>query len=109
MRPGDYVIEAVKNCYQPLKQKLAVAAEKNQDFKFSMTRQPGRLSIQAHQADVPADIIKGARILIDGQDRGVTPLIGSEVKPGRRSINIQAENYRSPQHRFRFARPVNGS
>ena len=95
MRPGFYVLEAVKSCYQPLKQEMAVAGEKNQDFKFSMTRQPGRLSIQAHQADVPADLIAGARILIDGQDHGVTPLTGAEVAPGRRSIDIQAENYQA--------------
>ena len=93
MRPGDYVLKAVKECFQPLQNKLTVTAQKTQDFKFMMTRQPGRLSFQAHQADVPAVKLTGALILIDGRQRGHTPLTGLEVKPGRRSVVARAENF----------------
>jgi len=93
MRPGEYVLKAVKECFQPLQNKLAVTAEKTQDFKFIMTRQPGRLSFQAHQADAPAVSLAGALILIDGRQRGRTPLTGLEVKPGHRSVTARAENF----------------
>jgi len=93
MRSGDYVLEAEKECFELLQQKFVVTQDKTQNFKFSMTRQPGQLSIQAHQADATAVMLADALILIDGRQRGRTPLNGLEVKPGRRDITVQAENY----------------
>ena len=93
IRPGDYVLEASKKCYQPLRQNLPVTNEKKQNYKFDMTRQPGNLTFRAHQADAPAVLLAGAVILIDGQERGRTPLTGLEVQPGRRSVMVRAENY----------------
>ncbi len=95
MRSGDYVLAAVKECFQPLQKKIVVAEERTQNFKFLMTRQPGQLSFQAHQADAPAVTLAGALILIDGKQQGRTPLTGLQVKPGRRSITVQAENYQA--------------
>ena len=93
IRPGDYALEAFKKCYLPLQQNLRVTKEKQQNYEFAMTRQPGSLSFQAHQADSPAVVLAGAVILIDGQERGHTPLTGLEVRPGRHRITIRAENY----------------
>jgi formylglycine-generating enzyme required for sulfatase activity len=97
IRPGDYVLDAFKKCYQPLRQNLPVTKVKQQSYKFDMTRQPGILSFQAHQADVPAVVLADAAILIDGQERGRTPLAGLDVQPGRRSITVRAENYQAWQ------------
>lgn len=94
MRSGDYILEAGKECYQPLQKKFVVAKDKIQNFNFSMTRQPGQLSFQAHQADAPAVTVAGA-VLIDGKEQGHTPLNGLEVQPGRRSITVLAENYQT--------------
>jgi len=93
MRSGDYILEADKECFEPLQEKFAVAQDKTQNFQFSMTRQPGQLSFRAHQADAPAVTLANALVLIDGRQRGSTPLTGLKVKPGRRSITVQAENY----------------
>ena len=57
MRSGDYVLEAEKECFEPLQQKFVVTQDKTQNFKFSMTRQPGQLSIQARQADAAAVMV----------------------------------------------------
>ena len=95
MRSGDYVLEAEKECFEPLQQKFVVAQDKTQNFKFSMTKQPGKLSIQAHQADAAAVMLTDALILVDGRQRGRTPLNRLEVKPGRRNITVQAENYQA--------------
>jgi formylglycine-generating enzyme required for sulfatase activity len=95
MRSGDYVLVADKECFEPLQEKFVVAQDKTQNFQFSMTRQPGQLSFRAHQADAPAVTLAGALVLIDGRQRGPTPLTGLKVKPGRRSITVQAENYQA--------------
>jgi formylglycine-generating enzyme required for sulfatase activity len=97
MRPGVYSLQAVKECFQPLEQKLTVADEKNRHFNFTMTKQPGRLSIQAHQADNPSVMLAGALIFIDGKEIGRTPLSEVGVKPGPRSLSIKAENYQTRQ------------
>ncbi|MEJ2166720.1 MAG: PEGA domain-containing protein [Desulfobacterales bacterium] len=94
MRPGDYELQAVKECFQPLAQRLTVADEKGQHFNFKMTRQPGRLTVQAHQADKSAVMIEGARISIDGKEIGRTPLSEAGVAPGPRRLSIEAENYK---------------
>jgi len=97
LRSGDYFLEAAKECFVPLQQKFVVAKGKSQNFNFSMTRQPGQLSFQAHQADAPTVALAGAFISIDDRPQGLTPLSGLEVKPGRRRIAIQAEKYQTLQ------------
>lgn len=103
MRPGDYVLEAAKECFQPLREALVVQAAKTQEFKFALTREPGRLSLTAHQADAPTITLAGALVSIDGQPRGRTPLTGLAVEPGRRSLTVQAENYQAWQAEIEVA------
>jgi len=95
MQSGDYIIEAEKECFQPLQEKFAVAKDRRQNFKFSMARLPGILSFTAHQVDHPAALVADALIMIDGQKQGRTPLSGLQVEPGRRSITAQAKNYQA--------------
>jgi formylglycine-generating enzyme required for sulfatase activity len=95
MRSGDYVLEAAKKCYQPFQQKFVVAEEKSQVFEFSMTKQPGKLSFQTHGTEAPSVRLAGALVLIDGLERGRTPLNGLEVMPGPRNLTIQAQNYQA--------------
>jgi formylglycine-generating enzyme required for sulfatase activity len=95
LRPGHYLLAADKTCFQPMQEKLVVAQARTQNFNFSMTRQPGRLSFRAHQADAPAVLLPGALVMIDGRQLGRTPLAGLEVLAGRRSLSVQAENYQA--------------
>ncbi|UCD78525.1 MAG: PEGA domain-containing protein [Desulfobacterales bacterium] len=95
MRPGAYTLQAAKECFQPLEQQLTVVDDKGQHFNFTLAKQPGRLSIQAHQADKPSITLEGAHIFIDGQEIGRTPLSGVTVKPGPGSLAIEAENYQT--------------
>jgi len=93
LRPGKYNLHAVKECYYPLEQPFEVGAEKSQDVRFQMEKLPGRLSLQAHQSGKPAVLLDGARVMIDGQELGFTPVSNLEVKAGRRILEIQANNY----------------
>jgi len=93
MQPGKYIIEAEKECFQPLQEKFAVAKDRRQNFKFSMTRLPGILSIEAYRFGHPTALVADALIEIEGRQQGRTPLSGLQVEPGRRMITVRAENY----------------
>ena len=95
MRPGAYQLQAVKECFEPLAHRLTVTDAKSQHFNFAMIRQPGRLTIQAHQADAPSVRLEGALISIDGKEIGRTPLSGVSVKPGPGRLSIKAEKYQT--------------
>ena len=95
MLPGAYQLQAVKECFEPLEHRLTVADEKSQHFNFTMIRQPGRLTIKAHQADSPSLMLEGAQISIDGKQIGRTPLSGVSVKPGPGRLSVEAENYQT--------------
>jgi formylglycine-generating enzyme required for sulfatase activity len=93
LRPGRYILRASKKCYQPLEQPFEVGEAKSQSVEFQMEKLPGRLSVQTHPSDKPTQPLHGARVMIDGQPVGITPLANLEVKAGRRALQIQADNY----------------
>jgi formylglycine-generating enzyme required for sulfatase activity len=93
MRPGEYTLEAARQCYELLNQRFVVGDEKRQELKFSMIKIPGRLSFQAHRSDKPAVILAGARVFIDGKEVEGTPAAEVEVSSGRHAVEIRAEKY----------------
>jgi formylglycine-generating enzyme required for sulfatase activity len=95
LRPAKYQLHAVKECYYPLEEPFEVGAEKSQEVRFQLEKLPGRLSLQAHQADKPEVLLNGARVIIDGQELGFTPVSNLEVKAGQRVLEIQADNYQN--------------
>jgi len=97
LRPGLYQLRADQDCFEPLERQLKVTEEKSQVFDFTMTRQPGRLNVQAHQADAPSLLLEGALISIDGNQAGRTPLSEISVQPGTRQLSIAADDYQTQQ------------
>ena len=93
MRPGEYKLEASKNCYQTLKEPFRITKKQRQTRSFRMEKLPGRLSVQVHDAENPGILIKGAGVRIDAQEMGVTPIRAIEVKAGNRRLHITATNY----------------
>ena len=93
LRPGTYTLRATKECYIALAQPFEVGSEKSQTLRFKMERLPGRISVQTHPDGRPGVPLTGARLIIDGQEVGVTPISNLEVKAGSRVFEIQAENY----------------
>lgn len=93
MRPGEYTLRAFKQCYHPLEKSIKIADEKSQTLNFFMEKLSGRLSLQVHQAESPSVVVDGAGVLIDGEEVGVAPIVGLEVKSGRRRVEIRAKNY----------------
>ena len=93
LRPGKYTLHASKDCYFALKQPFEVGTDKNQTIRFKMEKLPGRISIRAHPTGDPDTPLTGARVMIDGQEFGRTPISNMEVKAGLRVVEIQAEHY----------------
>ena len=98
LRPGEYTLEAARQCYKLLKQRFVVGDEKSQELKFSMAKIPGRLSFQAHRSDKPAVILGGAQVFIDGTEVKGTPAEAVEVSPGRHAVEIRVEKYQEQQN-----------
>jgi formylglycine-generating enzyme required for sulfatase activity len=93
LRPGEYTLTALKRCYEPLSQSIKVASERSQTLKLQMEKLPGVVSLRVHQQEQSSVEIEGARIHIDGEEVGTTPVQEQKVRPGRRSVEIFAKNY----------------
>ena len=93
MRPGEYNLEATKQCFELLAKRFAVSDDKSQELKFSMTKLPGRLSFQAHRSDKPSVLLEKARVYIDGREVKKSQVQALAVNPGRHVVEIRAERY----------------
>jgi formylglycine-generating enzyme required for sulfatase activity len=93
LRPGSYTLHATKECYLALEQPFEVGTDKSQAIRFEMQRLPGRISLQTHQSGNPTAFVKGARVIIDGSEVGVTPISNLEATAGLRVLEIQMANY----------------
>jgi formylglycine-generating enzyme required for sulfatase activity len=86
LRPGPYTLVAEKEGYRRLETEIAVTDEANQSFRFRLEALPGYLAI-----DIGG--LTGARVLVDGQEVGVTPLDPVELSAGEHRVVIRAERH----------------
>jgi formylglycine-generating enzyme required for sulfatase activity len=93
LRPGEYTLTASKQCYEPLSQSIKVAGERSQTLKLQMEKLAGVVSLRVLQEEPSSFEIEGARIQIDGEAVGTTPIQELKVKPGRRAVEVFAKNY----------------
>jgi formylglycine-generating enzyme required for sulfatase activity len=84
--PGDYIVEARAPGYRVLKAQISVAFREAPSFEFKLRKLPGLLSLTTPP-------IAGARILIDGQEKGSSPLKNLEVEAGQREIRVVSRRY----------------
>ena len=94
LRPGTYRLTADKEGYEPLSTHIAIGAQARQTVALSMVKLPGRLTITTHVADQPASVVSAARIRIDQDVVGETPLNDLEVAAGAHQLQIEAPLYR---------------
>lgn len=85
LRPGDYTLNLMAKGYQPLTTSVTVTREDSQVVTLQMSPLPGRISIDS----VPA----GAKVLVDDEPVGETPLEDLPLAAGTRWIRLQAERY----------------
>ena len=79
MRPGSYTLAVDAAGYHPYRDTLTVTAEDSQVVQVIMQALPGRLEITSTPP--------GARVLVDGETVGETPLSELPVEAGSRVLD----------------------
>ena len=97
LRPGKYTLQAEEPCYAPLEVRLVVGKEKRQSFQMTLPKLAGKLSVRAHPKDAPAEDIRGARVYLDGQEVGHTPLTELAVSAGVQRLEVRADRFQEFQ------------
>ncbi len=87
VRPGEYTVVAERPGYRRLEERLVVTGAANQSYRYELEPLPGRLSVSVEPADA------GARVAIDGVDRGPAPLEGVELEAGEHRVSIVATGF----------------
>jgi len=96
MPSGRYTLRAEKAGYRPLEAPLAVTRDPRQVARFSLQLLPGLLALNVTPG-------AGVRVLVDGEERGLTPLPPIEVPPGEHEVALRAEGYAPHTARLTFA------
>lgn len=92
MRPGSYRVNAQAEGYQPLEQEFEVTAEGDSEFKFKFDKLPGRLNLTS--------IPEGARVEVDGELVGETPIEELPLAPGSHELRVSAQRYQVHEQRI---------
>ncbi|MEM6580996.1 MAG: PEGA domain-containing protein [Pseudomonadota bacterium] len=85
LRPGDYTISASAEGYHPLESPVTVGESNNQSIELVLRPLPGKLTIQSAPP--------GARVFINGEDIGATPLDAVSVEAGEHTLTLRADRY----------------
>jgi formylglycine-generating enzyme required for sulfatase activity len=86
LHPGDYQLRLRAPGYEPLEQALTITDANNQEFRFALTKLPGRLEVVT-----PAGV--EARIWVDGKAVPVERGAPLRVAAGTRAIRVEAPRY----------------
>jgi hypothetical protein len=89
LRPGEHTLRIEREGYAMVHTTIQVDRATDgpdQRFTFSLTKLPGRLRIRTSP-------IPGARVRVDDQELGVSPLLSPELSPGLHHIEVLAERY----------------
>jgi len=85
LRPGTYTVRASAEGYHPLETRVTVDDRDSQSVQLEPRMLPGLVGIDS----VPA----GARVSIDGESVGNTPLVELSLEAGEHRVLLQAERY----------------
>lgn len=90
MLPGDYRVETVVVGYEPFSADVSVEDKPEQEFSFELTKLPGTVEVQANHED---EQVPGAKVYIDQQLMGTTPLTIDRVPAGARDLYVTHERF----------------
>jgi hypothetical protein len=85
IQAGEHVLEVSLDGYQPFKQTFRIAAGRSETMKIDLKELMAELQV----VSTPA----GAKVYVDNQLKGETPLTISDVKPGALRLRVHAPGY----------------
>lgn len=91
--PGDHIVEARAEGYQPLQQTVAIESGQQRVISLEMAevvRELGRIVVNSN--------VEGAVVTIDGEERGAPPVVIDRAPAGTHAILVRAEGYREFRH-----------
>ncbi len=86
--PGEHIVEVTADGHTPVQQTVTMIAGQPRAISVTLTRQaaaPGRIVINA--------TVDGARVTIDGSDRGAAPIVVENATHGTHAIVVAAPGY----------------
>jgi len=86
LRPGTYTLHASLEGYEPLADEIEITGERSQTLRRNLERLGDRLFISTTG-------VESARVLVDGEEAGTTPLADVPLRPGRHRIEVVAQRY----------------
>ncbi|MBI2970084.1 MAG: PEGA domain-containing protein [Gammaproteobacteria bacterium] len=86
IRSGSHEIEVAAEGYHPVHETLRVGEEQNQHVAYALTKLPGHVRVETGS-------ISGARVVIDSEERGQTPLTVRELPPGEHALAVTLDRY----------------
>ncbi|MEH6587272.1 MAG: PEGA domain-containing protein [Halioglobus sp.] len=92
LRPGDYIVSAQAPGYHPFETTVTVTNGDSQSATLVLQPLPGLVSIESQPA--------GARVLVDEQYLGDTPLADLALEAGERHIKLEADRYQQQEQVF---------
>lgn len=92
LRPGVYTVSAQAQGYHPFETTVTVTDGDSQSATLVLQPLPGLVSIETQPA--------GARVLVDDQYLGDTPLADLALEAGERHIKLEADRYQQQEQVF---------
>lgn len=85
--PGAYEVSASAPGHRDLTRKLEITDAAAQRHRLVLEKLPGHLALSSTPA--------GARVLLDGESRGTTPLQLADLRPGTYRLEVRHPRYRT--------------
>ncbi|MET0403111.1 MAG: PEGA domain-containing protein [Cystobacter sp.] len=92
VEPGEHVVVVRKPGYRDFSRRINVKAGESAELAVSLEATAGFVSVKAD--------IAGARVLVDGEERGRTPVDGLLLSAGSHEIVVQHEGFRPESQRI---------
>lgn len=86
LRSTTHEVRIEKDGYYPLEEEIEVTDAPDQTFRFELVKLPGLVSVTSTP-------VQGARVEVDGQEVGETPLVDTEIRPGRHRVVVSAARH----------------
>jgi len=89
---GEYSVRLELKDYEPIEQKVAISYKEEAKLIFDLKIQVGSINIISHP--------EGAQVFLNGEYKGLTPFVLSDIFVGEYSITLKLKNYKTVKQKM---------